>query len=252
MSNNRSLYKKLVAEKNKRLDDSNLENGLYIFPNGSVVNVVDGVQTILGESGDISGGVVIPNVTTLERDALTEASDGLVVFNTDTDELHMYTTDGSQGAWAYIEHRVCYAHAWVEDQNTTLTPTTGDVSEYTKIVTGASTGFSTTFIRNFDQNSVDGSLTYTGPDASGTPVYIDAKIVCTSGAGGTDEYRINVFKNGSPITIPTIFSTRGVNNVNSESLFAVTSLSTGDVIDVRVSGDNTEGLVVQYADFVIR
>ena len=51
------LYKKVVLEKNKRGSTNNIEDGLYIFPDNNVVNVVDGKFIIISGGGSGSGSV---------------------------------------------------------------------------------------------------------------------------------------------------------------------------------------------------
>jgi hypothetical protein len=72
-----------------------------------------------------SKGLLIPRMTTLQRNAIAGPAIGLIVFDTDTYSFWMYRGD-INGAWAELQHN--YQNLWTKSGNNITNTNTGNVT----------------------------------------------------------------------------------------------------------------------------
>jgi hypothetical protein len=106
----------------------------------SDINIVADPSSIL-ELRSTTQGVLVPRLTTLERDAIVSPADGLLIFNSSSSIFNFY-----QSGWQFLEDTGASDYNAIDASSTTTTTSTTDV-----VVTGMTLSPDTgTYVVNFN------------------------------------------------------------------------------------------------------
>ncbi|CAL9962662.1 hypothetical protein VPHD148_0072 [Vibrio phage D148] len=242
-------------------DSSHVNEIKEAIQSGTIGINTDTLQ--LSSGSTISYGTTPPYGNTDPADDVTGTNGDIYIeANGPNSDIHMFTntTPGTTG-WSIVDLRSSYVHAYVGidgSANTTETVLTGP-SEWDTIAVDPAT-ISLPFARNFEiSDSSSVTLEYTGWDRPTEPKEISARLVVAPTGGTNDDFGIGIFRSTDSgttwniIGVPTLFRSRGNGQASTEPVGAVTGMSNGDLLQMRINRLNgSADLIVEYADIVIK
>ena len=183
-----------------------------------------------------TGALIVPRMTTAQRDALT-AVNGMLIYNNTTNEFNVQESGGWQpmATTGSALTMMQMGEIWSETETTI----TGSDSDTTLVNNATTLTASPPVMGNWDSPS-NGRLRYTGTNT--LSFHCGVTVSFKTSAGNNQEVMFEIRKNGTKINGSKVLSTGDSGEYHSTAIHIFTQMATNDYLEIWTinnSGTNT-------------
>lgn len=188
-------------------------------------------------------GLLLPRLTTAERDAIVDPANGLIIYNTDSDELQYNSNTKAAPIWIAFSTTGTSTSTPGQSFKYSNTDTTTDVNQNSAInlpVFGTENWNDNTTL--YSVNTTNNNVTIA--EAGRYRIMVNASVACTASSRRAPEMYITVNGTQAGTYASTGYMRRTAgHNESSLHINEVLQLSAGDVISISIVRSANSGLV---------